>query len=216
MRYYKIPDETIRRLPLYWRAINLMSDKGQKRASSQILADNTNINPWQIRKDLSYFGAFGTRGVGYDTRKLLDKISSILRLNDTQKAALVGVGNLGIALLKYPGFKLYGFDIIAAFDKNRQKIGKTVNNVTVENISRLKRLKNSEIYIGIIAVPWIEAQDIAGKLIDAGVCGILNFAPVTLKVPKKVTIINIDIALDLARLPYYMPARPAGRRLVNK
>ena len=206
MRYYKIPEETIRRLPLYWRTINLMSSMGHTRISSKILAKLSHVNPWQIRKDLSYFGAFGTRGVGYDTIKLSAKIGAILRLKGTQKAALVGVGNLGMALLKYSGFSSYSFEISAAFDNNPQKIGKTINKVTIENILDLCKLKSRKIHFGIIAVPLIEAQEIADKLVDAGVCGILNFAPLTLKVPKKVTLINIDIALDLARLPYYMPA----------
>ena len=181
-----------------------------------MLADIANINPWQIRKDLSYFGAFGTRGIGYDTEILQEKIGGILRLNNTQKAVLVGVGNLGIALLKYSGFKLYGFDIVAAFDKDKTKIGQSINGITVESISKLSRLRDRRIYIGIIAVPYAEAQQIAAKLIAKGVCGLLNFAPMMLKVPKRVTIINIDIALDLARLPYYMPARLTGRRLVSK
>jgi redox-sensing transcriptional repressor len=198
---------------LYWRAVNLMSARGHIRISSMMLADISHINPWQIRKNLSYFGAFGTRGVGYDTDKLREKIGDILSLNGTQKAVLVGVGNLGIALLKYPGFKLYGFDIVAAFDNDKHKIGQTVNGITVQNTSKLCGLRERKIYIGIIAVPHTEAQYIARKLIDMGVCGLLNFAPLTLKVPKRVTIINIDIALDLARLPYYMPAKLAGRRI---
>ena len=189
-----------------------MSARGHSRISSTMLSDMAHINPWQIRKDLSYFGAFGTRGVGYDTEKLREKIGEILRLNSTQKAVLVGVGNLGIALLKYPGFKLYGFDIVAAFDNDIRKIGQTINGITVESISKLNMLRRKKIFIGILAVPSDEAQYIAGKLIDMGFCGLLNFAPLKVKAPKKVTIINIDIALDLARLPYYMPARQAGKK----
>ena len=192
---------------MYWRAVSTISSKGHKRISSEMLADITYINPWQIRKDLSFFGAFGTRGVGYETEVLREKIGDILKLNNTQKAALVGVGNLGIALLKYSGFKLYGFEIAAAFDNDSHKIGQTVNGITVESISKLSGLRQRKIFIGIIAVPYTMAQQIAEKLIDNGVCGLLNFAPLALQVPKTVTIINIDIALDLARLPYYMPAR---------
>jgi redox-sensing transcriptional repressor len=172
-----------------------------------MLSDTVHVNPWQIRKDFSYFGALGTPGVGYDTNKLLRKIGSILRLNGTQKAVLVGVGNLGSAILKYSGFESYGFNIVTAFDTHSSKIGKTINGITVEDVSELHKLKSRGIYIGIIAVPAIAAQDIADKLIDAGICGILNFVPIYLTAPKKVTIINIDIALDLARLPYYMPAK---------
>ena len=216
MRYYRIPDETVRRLPMYWRAISLISEKGYKCISSAAIADITHIDSWQIRKDFSYFGAFGTRGIGYETEKLQKKIGDILRLNSIQRTALVGVGNLGIALLKYPGFRLYGFDIVAAFDNDKYKVGQTINGITIESISKLSVLKQKNIFIGIIAVPYTEAQQIAGNLIDLGVSGLLNFAPVMLKVPKNVTIVNIDIALDLARIPYYMPAKLAGRRSVNK
>jgi len=213
MRYHKIPDETVRRLPLYWRVLHSLSAKDQVHMSSKTLADIVHVNPWQVRKDLSYFGTLGTPGVGYDVKKLLKEIGNILRLNGTQKAVLVGVGNLGAALLKYPGFESYGFDIIAAFDKHPRKIGKTINNVIVKDVSQLNDLKGRDIYIGIIAVSATSAQDIAGKLIDVGICGILNFAPVYLTVPKKVTIRNIDIALDLARLPYYMPAKLVGKAI---
>lgn len=211
MRYHRIPDETIRRLPLYWRALHFVSANNRKHISSKMLADTIHVNSWQVRRDLSYFGTLGTPGVGYNIKKLLKEIGNILRLSGTQKAALVGVGNLGAALLKYPGFGSYGFDIVAAFDKHPRKIGKIISNVTVEDVSELNKLKSREIHIGIITAPAVAAQKIADKLIDAGVYGILNFAPVYLTVPKKVTIINIDIALDLARLPYYMPARLAEK-----
>jgi redox-sensing transcriptional repressor len=216
MRYHKIPDETVKRLPLYWRALKFMSAQGETHISSQKLSDISHINPWQIRKDLSYFGALGVRGIGYKTKKLSEKIGDILRLNGTQKAALVGVGNLGQALLKYSGFKSYGLEIIAAFDKNHKTIGKTINQVTIDNISKLRELKRSKIHIGIITVPEAEAQEVAVELVNAGVCGILNFAPLYLDLPKNVTVINIDIALDLALLPYYMPAKLVARRYIGK
>ena len=216
MRYHKIPDETVKRLPLYWRTLKFMSAQGDTHVSSKKLADISHINPWQIRKDLSYFGALGVRGIGYETKKLSQKIGDILRLNGTQKAALIGVGNLGQALLKYSGFKSYGLDIIAAFDKHPQKIGKTVNQITVDNISKLHELKRSKIHIGIITVPEAQAQEVAVELVNVGVCGILNFAPLHLDLPKKVTVINIDIALDLALLPYYMPAKLVSRKYIGK
>ena len=212
MRGAKIPHETIRRLPLYWRAVNFISAENHAHVNSKVLADVVHINPWQIRKDLSYFGAFGTRGVGYDTKKLLRKISDILRLNINQKAILVGVGNLGMALLKYSGFKSFGLDIVAVFDKQRQKIGKTINGVIVEDVSKLNKFKDRGYYIGIIAVPAVAAQDILERLVYAGVCGILNFAPTVLEVPKNVTVINIDIAPELARLPYHMSVKQMEKR----
>ncbi len=205
MRYRKIPDETIRRLPMYMRGLLLFTEQGLRNVSSQKLADLLHINPHQIRKDLSYFGGFGTRGVGYDVQKLLGEIRNILRLNTSSKAVLVGVGDLGSALLKYPGFGAYGLEITAIFDHDRKKIGRTIKNIKVQDISKISTLKKKNIPLAIITVPASAAQEVANKLVAAGIKGILNFAPYYLDVPKKVKVITIDIAMDLARLPYYLP-----------
>jgi len=200
----KIPDETIRRLPVYMRGLRICLQKGLKSVSSKKLAKLLGINPPQIRKDLSFFGAFGTPGVGYDTENLLDKIKDILKLNKTQKAALIGFGNLGAAILEYAGFGIYGFQISAVFDSDEKKIGKIVgNDIEVQDISAVGELKKKNIRLAIIAVPAAVAQQTTDKLIKAGVRGILNFAPYNLEVPKDVKVIAIDIAMDLARLPYY-------------
>jgi len=204
MRYRKIPDETIQRLPLYLRGVLLLSQQGKQNVSSRCLADLLGVNPWQIRKDFSYFGDFGTPGVGYDTDKLVAQIKKILRLGVVHKLALVGVGNLGSAVLAYPGFGAFGFEIAAAFDVDPARVGKRIGKVTVEDISKLGTLKKRKIYIGIIAVPREAAQQTADALVQAGVKAILNFSPCRLAVPKKVKVITIDIAVDLARLPYYM------------
>lgn len=206
MRYHKIPDETVRRLPIYLRGILNLSEQGHKSISSKRLAEYLGVTPWQIRKDFSYFGDFGTPGVGYDTENLARQISKILKLDPGHNAALIGVGNLGSALLAYDGFAKYGFNIKAAFDKDPQKIGKKKNNVTIENISKISSLKKRNMDLGIIATPADAAQEIADALVKAGVRGILNFSPLRVTVPKKVKVISIDIAMDLARLPYYMPA----------
>jgi redox-sensing transcriptional repressor len=206
MRYHRIPDETIRRLPGYLRALVFSSEQGRERISSGTLADVVGVNPWQVRKDFSYFGDFGTRGVGYSVEKLATQIRKILKLDAAQKAALVGVGNLGSALLAYPGFGLYGFDIVVAFDVDRRKVGRRIKNVVIEDVANLRILKRRKIRLGIIAVPRQAAQETADKLVQAGVRGILNFSPRYITVPKKVKVITIDIAMDLARLPYYMPA----------
>jgi len=204
MKYHKIPDETVRRLPTYLRGALVLSEKGLKRVSSKRLADFLGINPWQIRKDFSYFGDFGTPGVGYDTLKLQKRISKILRLNSNHKAVLVGAGNLGSAVMAYDGFGRYGLDIVAAFDKDPRKIGKKKNGVAVENVSKIGEIKKRKVNLGIIAVPAEEAQAVADELVKAGIKGILNFSPRHISVPKKVKVISIDIATDLARLPYYM------------
>jgi redox-sensing transcriptional repressor len=206
MRYRKIPDESIRRLPIYLRALLLFSEKDAKNISSRKLADLIHLNPNKIRKDFSYFGAFGTPGVGYDVAGLIKQIRSILRLNKERKAALIGLGKLGSALLGYPGFKMYGFEIAAVFDNDPKKIGKKIGKIAVEDISRLKNIRQKKINLAIIATPAHTAQNIVNILVDKGVNGILNFAPCYLKVPKKVKVITIDIAMDLARMPYYLPA----------
>lgn len=206
MRYRKVPDETVRRLPIYLRGLLALSERGQQRVSSQNLGDFLGVNPWQIRKDFSYFGGFGTRGVGYRIEKLTKQIKKILKLDIVRKAALVGVGNLGSAVLAYPGFGIYGFDIAAAFDTDPKKIGSKVKNITIESTSKLGTLRARNIDLAIIAVPREAAQQTADKLVKAGVKGILNFSPCYITVPRKVKVITLDIAMDLARLPYYMPA----------
>jgi redox-sensing transcriptional repressor len=206
MRYHKIPDETIRRLPTYLRGVVLLSEKGHRKVSSRLLAEFLGVNPWQIRKDFSYFGDFGTPGVGYDTATLHRQISKILRLDTNHRTVLVGVGNLGSAVMAYNGFGRYGLDIVAAFDKDPKKIGKKKGNVAVEDISRISTIRKRKVDLGIIAVPAGEAQAVADELVKAGVKGILNFSPRRIVVAKKVKVISIDIAMDLARLPYYLPS----------
>lgn len=206
MRYHKIPDETVRRLPLYLRGLLYPQQDFQGNISSRKLADFIGVNHWQIRKDFSYFGDFGTPGVGYNVEKLTKQIKKILKLNVVHKAALVGVGNIGSAILAYPGFEIYGFDIAAVFDNNPRKIGRKVQNITVEDVAKLGSLKRRKITFGIIAVPRENAQEIADRLVEVGIRVILNFSPCYMSAPKKVKVITIDIAMDLARLPYYMPA----------
>ncbi len=205
MRYHKVADETVRRLPIYLRGLLFLSERGQQSISSRDLADFLGVNPWQIRKDFSYFGGFGTPGVGYDIKKLIKQINRILKLDVVHKAALVGVGNLGSVVLAYPGFGIYGFDIVAAFDTDPKKIGRKVKNITIEDVSNLQTLKGRKINLAIITIPRDAAQQTADALVKAGVKGILNFSPCYITVPKKVKVITIDIAMDLARLPYYMP-----------
>ncbi len=203
MRYRKIPDESIRRLPVYLRGLLYFAESGQKSVSSEKLADFLHFNPAQIRKDFSYFGYFGTRGVGYDVNTLIKQVRGILKLDNKHKTALVGAGNLGKAILAYPGFAGYGFEIAAVFDNDSAKIGRKISGRTVEKVSSLRTLKKRGISLGIVATPAIAAQQVADALVDAEVTGILNFAPHHLKVPRRVKVITIDIAMELSRLPYY-------------
>jgi redox-sensing transcriptional repressor len=206
MRHRRIPDETVRRLPVYLRGALHLAHSGTERTSSRELANLLGVEPWQIRKDFSYFGDFGTRGVGYDLRSLVARINKILRLNAGHRAALVGVGNLGSALLSFPGFQMYGLEITAAFDVDKRKIGRRKAGVLIEDINFLQDLNRRGIHLGIIAVPETASQEVADTLVNAGVKGILNFAPHYIVVSRGVKLITIDIAMDLARLPYYVPA----------
>jgi redox-sensing transcriptional repressor len=206
MRYRKIPDETVRRLPVYLRGALHLSQGGVESTSSKELADLVGIEPWQIRKDFSHFGDFGTPGVGYDLGVLIGHVNKILRLHAGHKVALVGVGNLGSALLAFPGFRTYGFEIVAAFDIDRRKIGRRKAGVLIEDAAALDLLRARDIRLGVIAVPETAAQDVTDGLVRAGVKGILNFSPRRITVPRGVKVITLDIAMDLARLPYYIPA----------
>ena len=203
MRYRKIPNESIRRLPVYLRGLLYFAETGAKGVSSEKLADFLHFNPAQIRKDFSYFGYFGIRGVGYDVNTLIKQTRSILKLDNKHKTALIGAGNLGKAILAYPGFGVYGFEILAVFDSDPAKIGKKISGRTIEDVSNLRALKKRGISLGIVATPAPAAQQVADALVDAGITGILNFAPHHLNVPKKVKVITIDIAMELGRLPYY-------------
>lgn len=154
MRYHKIPDETIRRLPVYLRGMQYLLDQRRQNVSSTELAEFLHITAAQIRKDFSYFGDFGTRGVGYGVETLIKQIRNILKLSNTSGAALIGAGNLGTALLAYPGFKTYGFEITAVFDNSPAKIGKKIGQAKVEDTAKIaEELKKRGIKLAIIAVP---------------------------------------------------------------
>jgi redox-sensing transcriptional repressor len=204
MLHKRIPDETVGRLPLYLRSLLLLKEAGERRISSKALAGRLAINPAVIRKDLSLFGDFGTPGVGYHIDTLIDRLRTILKLHKLRKAALIGAGRVGTALMDYPGFASYGFDIAAVFDSDLNKIGTRLGHVRVRNVSRLGSLRAKGIKLAIIAVPAAEAETVAHRLVKAGVGGILNFAPCNLGVPRRVKVINIDIAMALGSLQYYI------------
>lgn len=193
-------------MPIYLQGLVVSANQGHEHISSQALADFVGVQSWQIRKDFSYFGDFGTRGVGYHIEKLAREIRRILRLDVIRKAALVGVGDLGSALLAYPGFGGYGLNIVAAFDIDPEKVGRLISGVRVEELSQADTLGERGIRLAIVAVPRTEAQSTIDRLVEAGVRGILNFAPCKVLVPSGVKVVTLDIAMELARLPYYMPA----------
>ncbi|MCI0498420.1 MAG: redox-sensing transcriptional repressor Rex [Planctomycetales bacterium] len=204
MKYHKIPQETIRRMPMYLRAFSLLKTEEQPTISSRQLALRLHLNPPQIRKDLSYFGAFGTRGIGYPVAATAERLRGILKLDVPQKAALVGAGRLGNAIASYPGFATFGFEIAAIFDNADSKIGQTVGKIVVEDTARIGTIRNRGIHLAILAVPAEAAQAVADKLVAAGAKGILNLSPCYLEVPRRVKVVTIDIAMELGTLPYYM------------
>jgi len=201
----QIPEETVARLLTYLRVLLCLAEKGAEIVSSQELGDSCDVKPCVIRKDLSYFGRFGKPGVGYDVKGLIAEIRSILNLDKVMKAALVGVGNVGKALLTNPQFESEGFKIALAFDRDPDKIGREVSGVVVEDVAILgRRIRQYGIKIAIVAVGVSEAPEIAHRLADAGVKGILSFAPCPLNMPEGVKVICVDLATEMARLVYYL------------
>ncbi len=191
-------------MPRYLMAFSLLEKQGQSFVSSGQLAQQVHLNSPQIRKDLSYFGAFGTRGVGYPVAPTGEQIREILKLDVRQKAALVGAGRLGTAIASYPGFRVFGFDLAAIFDNSASKIGKKIAGIAVEDVSHIRSIKARHIRLAILAVPIDAAQACADSLIQSGIRGILNLSPCWLKAPKRVKVVSIDIAMELGTLPYYL------------
>lgn len=204
MRYAKIPDQTIRRLPLYLRALFSVAAQGQSEVSSKDLAQYVGVHAWQVRKDFSFFGEFGRPGVGYKVPWLTEQIKTILRLDSEKKAVLIGAGNLGAAVLSFSGFGKYNLAIVAAFDTDVNKIGHHISGVEVKDIADLDSVRDLGATLAIMTVPGEVAQGIVGQLVNVGIKGILNFASCRLTVPDQVRVTNIDIGMDLASLPYYI------------
>ena len=172
--------------------------------SSQQLAERLHLNPPQIRKDLSYFGAFGTRGIGYPVASTAEQIRNILKLDISQQAALVGAGRLGAAIAEYPGFAMFGFDIAAIFDNDQNKIGQKIGKNVVEDIAEISKIKDRNIHLAILAVPAEAAQSVVDMLVECKVKGILNLSPRYLVVPKFMKVVTIVLAMELGILPYYI------------
>ncbi len=210
----QIPYSTIVRLTHYLRVVEKLDELGVSNISSAELSEETKINSFLVRKDLSYFGEFGTRGVGYDIPSLRRELRGILGLTKTHKAVVVGAGNLGRALIHYSGFLDKGFEITAVFDSDPGKIGSKVENFQVRSVFNLEEyLKgNPETAIGIIAVPAASAQFIANLLIANGIKGILNFAPITLQVPEEVVYSSVDLTTHLEIISFYI-THPEAKKM---
>lgn len=199
------PDVVIRRLPLYARSLRYLLEEGVTSVSSQELGDRINVTAAQIRKDLSYFGEFGKQGIGYDVEKLLAHIEKILGLTHEWPVALVGIGHLGEAIVHYEGFRSAGIRIAALFDTDPQKVGREFNGLTVHSDDDIPRLiAEHHIRMAIIAVPAAHAQEVADRLIAAGVRAILSYAPVVIQAPEDVWVRYIDPVSVLHSMTYYL------------
>lgn len=202
----QIPDVVIGRLPIYLLKLNQLLRDGQKVVSSAQLAEMIGIPATQIRKDLSWFGGFGKQGSGYDVIHLLDQLNTILNLNRIWQVVLIGAGNLGKAVAEYDGFRRKGFEICAVFDNEPDRIGKKVGHLVVEDVEGLETyIRDHNILIAALAVPANAAPAVANQLVKAGVKAILNYAPVTLRLPEEIVVSYVDPVLSLQRMTYYLP-----------
>ncbi len=199
-----LPEATIARLPEYLRALHHLAETGHETVSSEELAAAAGVNSAKLRKDLSHLGSYGTRGVGYDVDRLTGQIEQVLGLTARRGVALVGIGNLGHALAGYSGFVTRGFRIAALFDSDPARIGEEINGLLVRDLARLDEVVAAEdITIAVITTPAEAAQDVADRLIDAGVTSILNFAPCVLSVPDGVDVRKVDLAIELQILSFH-------------
>lgn len=200
----RIPEATVARLPLYYRALLELADEGVDTVSSERLAALGGVNAAKVRKDLSYLGSYGTRGVGYEVASLVERISRELGLTREWPVVIVGLGNLGQALANYRGFGARGFNVLALVDSDPAKIGRKANGRVIESLDDLPRLvRDRGITIGIIATPAASAQPVADRLVAAGVKSILNFAPAVVTVPPGVSLRKVDLATELQILSFY-------------
>lgn len=204
-REREIPDIVVGRLPVYLRALSRMAQDGQQITSSKELGERLGISSAQIRKDLSHFGEFGKQGTGYQIQFLVEQIQRILKVEREWAVALVGLGDLGRALAHYKGFANRGFRITAIFDSDPKKIGADINGLTViDSANVIAEIRARGLKVAMLAVPAEKAQEVANQLVEAGIKGILNYAPINLTVPRDVRVQTIDPVTHLQRMTYYL------------
>jgi redox-sensing transcriptional repressor len=204
----KIAESTVRRLSLYLRFLEEFEEQGIGTVSSDALALRGGTTSAQVRKDLSFFGSFGKRGLGYAVPELAGRLREILGLGRHYRVVLLGAGKIGSALVQYRGFQKRGFEIVAIFDVDPAKIGKQWNGLTVSDIAQLEsELAGQAIDIGVLVTPAEVAQELADRLVRLGIKAILNFAPVQLTVPDDVSVKNVNLALELEALSYALTNR---------
>ena len=201
----EIPRKTIYRLSVYLRCLQRLKANDIRTVSSEALAKVAGVKPTQLRKDLTYFGQFGTRGLGYDVQQLARMITDLLGTSSLQPVVLVGVGNLGTALLSYRGFQEEGFEVVAAFDADARRLRDKKLPVTVHGMEVLPEIIRAQhVKMAIITVPAMAAQEVANTLVESGITGILNFAPIVLVVPEDVMVSNVNLAIELENLSYFI------------
>jgi redox-sensing transcriptional repressor len=202
----QVSELTTNRLSVYLRCLNALDDAGVRTISSQALAEQFHLNAAQIRKDLAYFGEFGVRGVGYYVRDLKRHLRQILGLDRKLRVAIMGAGNLGLALADYPGFRQEGFEISALFDNLREKVGQqSRGGVPIHDILDLKKIARRDgIRIAVIAVPAPSAQHVVNLVVAAGIKAILNFSPGTLQIPPGVKLKGVDLTVSLESLSFFL------------
>ena len=204
----RIPEATVARLPVYLRSLLEVDAEGQATISSERLAEMAGVNAAKVRKDLSYLGSYGTRGVGYDVEYLLFQMRRELGLTHDWPVAIVGVGNLGQALANYGGFGERGFPVRALFDADPDRVGEKIGDLVIDPLDDLPRIVAERgVAIGVIATPATAAQGVADQLVEAGVASILNFAPAVLTVPDGVSLRKVDLATELQILSFYQQRR---------
>jgi len=202
----EIPRQAVYRLSVYMRCLMRLKANGLETVSSQALSSAAGVKPTQLRKDLTYFGQFGTRGLGYDVNQLTEMIAEVLGTNTLQPVVLIGVGNLGKALISYKGFEREGFEIVSAFDANPGVVGLgKFMEIPVRPMDEIPEvLSEHQVRMAILCVPVEAAQSIVNVLIENGVTGILNFAPIVLLTPEGVTVNNVNLAIELENLSYFI------------
>jgi len=211
-----IPEATVARLPVYLRALIALSDDGIATASSEDLATAAGVNSAKLRKDLSYLGSYGTRGVGYDVEYLRYQIAREIGVTQDWPVVIVGIGNLGHALANYSGFGTRGFRVVALLDADPRLVGEPVAGLAVRDFAELDEIVRTEkVAIGVITTPAGPAQDVCDRLVAAGVTSILNFAPVVLSVPDGVDIRKVDLSIELQILAYH-EQRKSGEAAVTE
>jgi redox-sensing transcriptional repressor len=215
MKPMKIPEKTVTRLSIYLRCLEELEVGGVTSVSSRQLAERFGLNSAQVRKDLAYFGQFGVRGLGYYIAELKHNLERILGLKQDWEVVLVGVGNLGSALIAYKGFQARGFKIGMAFDADPAKVGQVVGDVPIVEIAKLvQTVRRKKVKIAVVAVPATAAQSVADLLVEGGVTAILNFAPAQLTVPDGIKVQNVDLSVLLKTLSYHTvrTSRPGPQR----